>query len=119
MNQAGSWDEDIINDLFEPSDVPRILATPVSPDSHDVWRWQGDIRGVYSVRQACKWLFVQSECEGGDLRSSKALASMVCQERCDLEGGDVTAGVSSSEAVWIPPPPNRVKCNVDVAQDQT
>nr|GMD30169.1 uncharacterized protein LOC109185201 [Ipomoea batatas] len=57
----------------------------------------------------------ESECEGGDLRSSKALASMVCQERCGLEGGDVTAGVSPSEAVWIPPPPNRFKCNVDAA----
>nr|GMD40168.1 replication factor A protein 1-like [Ipomoea batatas] len=104
MNQAGSWDEDIINDLFEPSDVSRILATPVSPDSHDVWRWQ-----------ACKWLFVQSDCEGDNLRSSKALANMVCQERCDLEGADNTAGGNSSEAVWIPPPPGRVKCNVDAA----
>nr|GMD79784.1 uncharacterized protein LOC109154171 [Ipomoea batatas] len=56
MNQSGSWDEDVVKDLFEPSDVPRILATPVSPDSRDEWRWRDDIRGIYSVRQGYRLL---------------------------------------------------------------
>nr|GMC92423.1 uncharacterized protein LOC109163497 [Ipomoea batatas] len=39
---------------------------------------------------------------------------------CDLwlsvySRGDNTAGGNSSEAVWIPPPPSRIKCNVDAA----
>nr|GMD82297.1 uncharacterized protein LOC109159798 [Ipomoea batatas] len=50
LNDMGNWDVDIVRDIFEPSDVPRILSTPVSPNNRDIWRWQGDVRGIYSVR---------------------------------------------------------------------
>nr|GMC53033.1 uncharacterized protein LOC109154171 [Ipomoea batatas] len=33
-----------------------ILATPVSLTLRDVWRWQGDIRGVYTVRHGYRLL---------------------------------------------------------------
>nr|GMD61733.1 uncharacterized protein LOC109192125 [Ipomoea batatas] len=56
LDQSGAWDEDVVNDLFEATDVPRILATPVSPTSRDAWRWQGDVRGTYAVRHGYRLL---------------------------------------------------------------
>ncbi|XP_019164354.1 PREDICTED: uncharacterized protein LOC109160522 [Ipomoea nil] len=37
LSEAGTWDVDILRDIFEPDDIPRILATPVSPDFRDEW----------------------------------------------------------------------------------
>nr|GMD63473.1 uncharacterized protein LOC109159432 [Ipomoea batatas] len=45
-----AMDEDVVKDLFVATDVPSILATPVSPTSRYVWLWQGDVRGIYTVR---------------------------------------------------------------------
>lgn len=46
----GNWDLEILHDLFEPVDVQRVLATPISLHSKDYWRWLGDIRGVYTIK---------------------------------------------------------------------
>nr|GMC60869.1 uncharacterized protein LOC109158014 [Ipomoea batatas] len=40
-SNTGTWDEDVVRDLFVPSDVLRIFATPVSPNAQDIWRWKG------------------------------------------------------------------------------
>jgi len=56
LNDMGNWDVDIVRDIFEPSDVPRILSTPVSTNNRDVWCWQGDVRGIYSVRHGYRLL---------------------------------------------------------------
>nr|GMD72664.1 uncharacterized protein LOC109162712 [Ipomoea batatas] len=50
LDHSGTWDEDVVKDLFVATDVPSILATPVSPTSRYVWLWQGDVRGIYTVR---------------------------------------------------------------------
>ncbi|XP_031124312.1 uncharacterized protein LOC116027022 [Ipomoea triloba] len=56
FTEAGTWDEDVVRDLFVPSDVPRILATPVSSNARDIWCWKGDIRGIYTVRHGYRLL---------------------------------------------------------------
>nr|GLL41875.1 uncharacterized protein LOC109159798 [Ipomoea trifida] len=50
LDHSGTWDEDVVKDLFVATDVSSILATPVSPTSRYVWLWQGDVRGIYTVR---------------------------------------------------------------------
>ncbi|XP_019194227.1 PREDICTED: uncharacterized protein LOC109188138 [Ipomoea nil] len=47
---TGTWDKDILTDIFIPEDVERILKIPVSPDYEDMWYWYGDPKGEYSVK---------------------------------------------------------------------
>ncbi|XP_031127606.1 uncharacterized protein LOC116029699 [Ipomoea triloba] len=56
IDEAGNWDGEIVRDLFVDSDVARILATPISPQFKDTWRWKGDWRGVYAVRHGYRIL---------------------------------------------------------------
>lgn len=55
FTEASNWDGEIIKDLFLDDDVKRILTTPISL-SKDMWRWKGDIRGVYMVRHGYQML---------------------------------------------------------------
>ncbi|XP_031111762.1 uncharacterized protein LOC116015729 [Ipomoea triloba] len=45
-----TWDQDIIRDIFSPTDVNRIVSIPVCPDYEDSWYWNGDPRGCYTVK---------------------------------------------------------------------
>nr|GMC46444.1 uncharacterized protein LOC109173479 [Ipomoea batatas]GMC56510.1 uncharacterized protein LOC109173479 [Ipomoea batatas]GMC56511.1 uncharacterized protein LOC109173479 [Ipomoea batatas] len=56
FDEQGKWDLEILHDLFEPDDIPRILATPISHEISDSWRWRGDIRGVYTVKHGYQLL---------------------------------------------------------------
>ncbi|XP_019149856.1 PREDICTED: uncharacterized protein LOC109146658 [Ipomoea nil] len=56
----GTWDLEVVHDLFDQADVPRIIATPVSPDYKDEWFWKDDIHGRYSVRQGYRYLMQSS-----------------------------------------------------------
>ncbi|XP_019181991.1 PREDICTED: uncharacterized protein LOC109177145 [Ipomoea nil] len=47
---TGTWDPHILADIFQPSDVPRILKIPISPEYEDTWYWYGDPNGCYSVK---------------------------------------------------------------------
>ncbi|XP_019168824.1 PREDICTED: uncharacterized protein LOC109164731 [Ipomoea nil] len=49
-----TWDHDILSDIFQPSDIPRILKIPVSPEYDDDWYWHGDLKGTYSVKNGYK-----------------------------------------------------------------
>ncbi|XP_031124165.1 uncharacterized protein LOC116026879 [Ipomoea triloba] len=51
---TGTWDHSIIHDIFEHDDVTRILKVPVAPHYEDSWFWQGDPRGIYSVKDGYK-----------------------------------------------------------------
>ncbi|XP_019189514.1 PREDICTED: uncharacterized protein LOC109183941 [Ipomoea nil] len=51
---TGTWDQEILTDIFIPQDVEQILKIPVSPDYEDMWYWYGDPRGEYSVKEGYK-----------------------------------------------------------------
>ncbi|XP_019170533.1 PREDICTED: uncharacterized protein LOC109166099 [Ipomoea nil] len=51
LNEQGEWEEGVIQDLFQSEDVHRILSTPISKVYKDSWRWIGDARGCYTVKQ--------------------------------------------------------------------
>ncbi|XP_019179188.1 PREDICTED: uncharacterized protein LOC109174405 [Ipomoea nil] len=51
---TGNWDHHILSDIFQPSDIPRILKIPVFPEYDDSWYWHGDLKGTYSVKDGYK-----------------------------------------------------------------
>jgi hypothetical protein len=53
----GSWDEDIIGDIFWPVDVHRIMHIPLTPNRYDFVAWHYNKLGLFSVRSAyyCQW----------------------------------------------------------------
>ncbi|XP_019178178.1 PREDICTED: uncharacterized protein LOC109173404 [Ipomoea nil] len=48
--ETGTWDQDILTDIFIPVDVIQILKISVSPEYEDMWYWYGDPRGEYLVK---------------------------------------------------------------------
>ncbi|XP_019164365.1 PREDICTED: uncharacterized protein LOC109160532 [Ipomoea nil] len=51
---TGTWDYDLLTDIFEPNDVARILKIPISPDYDDMLYWHGDPKGNYTVKHGYK-----------------------------------------------------------------
>jgi hypothetical protein len=49
---AGTWDIELVKDLFWEEDVPNILAIPVHVDREDMVAWHFDHKGVFSVKSA-------------------------------------------------------------------
>ncbi|XP_019156795.1 PREDICTED: uncharacterized protein LOC109153341 [Ipomoea nil] len=56
MTASGDWDVQVLREFFETEDIHRILATPANKHFKDSWRWLGDIRGIYSVKQGYQLL---------------------------------------------------------------
>nr|GMD79627.1 uncharacterized protein LOC109167528 [Ipomoea batatas] len=85
LDHSGTWDEDVVKDLFVATDVPSILATPVSPTSRYVWLWQGDVREgrcpfCHSDEETIYHLFCScpATTQGKVLRFSIAIAWQCC-----------------------------------------
>jgi hypothetical protein len=50
---TGSWDEQLLHDIFYPIDVRRIQAIPLSPlAEEDSIAWLGTKNGMFSVKSA-------------------------------------------------------------------
>jgi hypothetical protein len=49
---TGSWDTELIKDIFWEEDVVNILAIPTRVDRDDVVAWHFDPRGIFSVKSA-------------------------------------------------------------------
>ncbi|XP_031121085.1 uncharacterized protein LOC116024331 [Ipomoea triloba] len=47
---TNTWDQSILQDIFQPHDVERILSIPISPGYEDSWYWHGNPRGCYTVK---------------------------------------------------------------------
>ncbi|XP_019170410.1 PREDICTED: uncharacterized protein LOC109165884 [Ipomoea nil] len=52
--QTGTWDHEILVDIFIAQDVEKILKIPVSLEYEDMWYWYGDPKGEYSVKEGYK-----------------------------------------------------------------
>jgi hypothetical protein len=50
--ESGTWDEEMVRDIFWTEDVRHILATPTSPGHEDALAWHFDRRGQFSVKSA-------------------------------------------------------------------
>ena len=61
MTASGQWNEDLIREIFFPIDAEAILQLPIRPRDGDVWAWEPERHGIYSVRSAYKLLDVGGE----------------------------------------------------------
>lgn len=50
--ETGSWDVQLVRDVFWEEDAKYILATPTNPGYEDSLAWHFDRRGVFSVKSA-------------------------------------------------------------------
>jgi hypothetical protein len=49
---TGSWDEELVRDIFWEFDVKDILATPIKPEFEDFLARQPDSKGCFTVKSA-------------------------------------------------------------------
>ncbi|KAJ1267989.1 hypothetical protein BS78_07G101900 [Paspalum vaginatum] len=49
---TGSWDRELVNDVFWEDDAKHILAIPIMPQMEDSVAWHFDPKGVFSVKSA-------------------------------------------------------------------
>ena len=47
---TGTWDEELIADVFWPEEAKHILSIPLKPGYEDSVAWHFDHRGVFSVK---------------------------------------------------------------------
>ncbi|XP_019170961.1 PREDICTED: uncharacterized protein LOC109166463 [Ipomoea nil] len=47
---TNGWNDDLLHELFAPRDILLIKQLPVNVECDDVWFWDRDLRGCYSVR---------------------------------------------------------------------
>jgi hypothetical protein len=52
----GVDNEEVIQNNFIPIDAEAIMRTPMSPSNSDMWAWEPEKHGVYSVKSASKLL---------------------------------------------------------------
>lgn len=48
----GSWDKDLILDIFDDRDASIILSIPLNIEEEDSWYWRHEKFGRYSVKSA-------------------------------------------------------------------
>ncbi|XP_019190289.1 PREDICTED: uncharacterized protein LOC109184707 [Ipomoea nil] len=59
---TGSWNGDYLHQVFNSRDAMLISQLPVSMDYEDMWYWEGDLRGCYSVKDGYRRLgFINSQ----------------------------------------------------------
>jgi len=49
---TGTWDTELVKDLFWEEDVPNILSIPVHVDREHMVAWHFDRKGMFSVKSA-------------------------------------------------------------------
>ena len=56
ISGSGQWDEDVVRASFCRIDADAILRTPIRGLGDDVWAWELEKHGFYSVKSAYKLL---------------------------------------------------------------
>ena len=46
----GSWDEELVREIFWEEDVQHILSIPIKQGYDDSLAWHYDVRGLFSVK---------------------------------------------------------------------
>jgi hypothetical protein len=77
MTGSGQWNEELMQASFLGIDVDAILRTPLRGSGEDIWAWEHEKHGCYSVRSAYKLLDSRRQQED-----------------------DVATASSSSNAIW-------------------
>lgn len=62
MDEHGSWDVDLILDVFDSRDANIILSIPLNHDTHETWYWRREKLGTYTVK--CAYSMLQELKEG-------------------------------------------------------
>lgn len=52
LDVDGSWDVDLIRDIFDDRDVNIILSSPLNNAAQDSWYWRKEKMGSYSFKSA-------------------------------------------------------------------
>lgn len=63
LTPSGAWNADLIRQCFVPVDAQAILSTPVRGAGEDVWAWELESHGLYSLRSAYRRLY-EDQCRG-------------------------------------------------------
>lgn len=50
--ESGAWNEGLIRDTLFPVDAAAILKLPMVSRGEDIWAWEKEKHGIYSVRSA-------------------------------------------------------------------
>uniref|UniRef100_A0A8R7QJG2 Reverse transcriptase zinc-binding domain-containing protein n=1 Tax=Triticum urartu TaxID=4572 RepID=A0A8R7QJG2_TRIUA len=58
---TGSWDSELVNEIFWQQDARTILAIPLLEDFEDIWAWHFDDKGRFSVKSAYHMLREKQE----------------------------------------------------------
>jgi len=56
LSDNGQWNVDLITEIFFPVDAAAIMRTPARPQQEDVWAWEPERHGCYSVKSAYRLL---------------------------------------------------------------
>lgn len=94
---TGSWDTELVKDLFWEEDVVNILAIPVHIDREDTVAWHFDQKGVFSIKSA--YHVLEDEAELLQVRQ-KGESSLLSNNR---GGGDIW------KKIWKLPGPLKIK----------
>lgn len=72
LTPSGAWNEELIKQLFVNVDAHAILSTPIRGRGDDVWAWEPERHGLYTVRSAYRRLYDDhcQETEEGRVSSS-------------------------------------------------
>ena len=73
---SGSWDEDLIRDIFWEEDAKNILAIPIKHGREDTLAWHFDERGLFSVKSVYHVLEDEKERVTTRQRGQSSLAPM-------------------------------------------
>lgn len=95
MMLSGGWNSDLIKQLFFDVDVNAILGLPIIGQGNDVWAWEFERHGFYSVRSAYRSLYNEHYQNMGLYQASssgdmfgRGFGSYVYHQRFGYSGGE-------------------------------